>query len=314
MSLKPAYLIAGGDWAKVDAALARLQARFPAEAVEQLSALDADLDVVAACNALGLFGGERLVLVRAVESLPQRQVEAIAGYLQAPAPDTCLGLFGGAGIDARHPLAVAVAAVGDVRLFDVPDARGAAAWVVRRFAEQGVRCPPAIARRMVELAGDEVADLGLEVDKVATCCAGAEPDRELVERLVVAHADIKPWALTEAWGRRDPAAALALAAADADRPGEVSRLTAQLAAHVAKLSRAARLLEDGAQPDAVQRELRIRSPYAARKLCEQARRFSPAELGEATVRLAQLDLAVKGGSRLDPRIELERTLAAITAP
>ncbi|HUZ84071.1 MAG TPA: hypothetical protein VMU66_05215 [Gaiellales bacterium] len=314
MELKPAYLIAGGDWAKVDAAIARLLARFPGEAVEQRSGLDADVDVVAACNALGLLGGSRLVLVRAAESLTEAQVEALVDYLAAPAPDTCLALFGGEGIAAGGRLAAAVAAVGEVRLFEAPDARGAADWAVRRFAELGVRCPAAIARRIVELVGDDVAALAPEVEKVATHCARGVPDREAVDRLVIAGVDVKPWEVTDAWGRRDGAAAIALAVADVERPGDVSRVVAQLAGHVARVSRAARVLDAGGGAEDVQRELKMRSAFPARKLCEQARRFSPEELAGASVRLAQLDLAVKGGSRLDPRFELELALAGIAEP
>src|SRR4051812_15755716 len=40
VELRPAYLIAGSDWPKVDQAIARLRARFPEEAVEQLAATD----------------------------------------------------------------------------------------------------------------------------------------------------------------------------------------------------------------------------------------------------------------------------------
>jgi DNA polymerase III delta subunit len=314
VDLKPAYLIAGGDWAKVDAAVKRLLARFPEEAVEQLSGLEPDVDVVSACNSLGLLGGARLVLVRAAESLPEPQAAAIATYLKSPAPDTCLALFGGAGIGSSSALARAVAAVGDVRLFEPPDARGAAEWVVRRFAELGVECPQPVARRIVELVGEDAGDLALEVEKVATCCTGGQPDRELVDRLVIAHADVKPWEVTDAWGRRDAAAAIALVVADVERPGDVSRVVAQLAAHIGRVTRAARLLDAGADTAAVQKQLKMRSPYAARKLCEQARRFSSDELGRATVRLAELDLAVKGGSRLDARLELELALADIAAP
>ena len=53
-------------------------------------------------------------------------------------------------------------------------------------------------------------------------------------------------------------------------------------------------------------------PFPAKKLCEQAGRFSEAELADAVVRLARLDEAVKGGSRLDPRLELELALAEIS--
>jgi hypothetical protein len=43
------------------------------------------------------------------------------------------------------------------------------------------------------------------------------------------------------------------------------------------------------------------------------RNFSPAELDGALVRLADLDHALKGGSRVAPELELERALVEITA-
>ena len=49
------------------------------------------------------------------------------------------------------------------------------------------------------------------------------------------------------------------------------------------------------------------------KLYAQARNYGPDELREAVVRLAMLDHAVKGGSRLAVDLELERALVEITA-
>jgi DNA polymerase III delta subunit len=48
-------------------------------------------------------------------------------------------------------------------------------------------------------------------------------------------------------------------------------------------------------------------------LCRQARAFSEPELARAVVRLAELDEAIKGGSRLDPRLELELALVENSA-
>jgi DNA polymerase-3 subunit delta len=309
--LKAAYLVAGSDWPKVDAAVARMRARFPAEAIEQVGGEEGPADVVAACNAMGLFGGRRLVLVRHAEALDDAAVDAIAGYLRDPAPDTVLALFGGDGIGEKHPLAKAVAAVGDVRIFDAPERKEAAAWVTRRFAEAGLRCPPPVARRLVELAGEEVGDLALEVAKLVAYCNGEEPRVEDVELLVIPEIDIKPWDITDAWGRRDGRRAMEVATADVERPDDVGRVVAQLSGHVRKVHRAAALLDAGATQADVARELGLK-PYPAQKLLAQARAFSRQELAAAVVRLADLDLAVKGGSRLDPRLELELALADIT--
>ena len=53
-------------------------------------------------------------------------------------------------------------------------------------------------------------------------------------------------------------------------------------------------------------------PYYVGKLYAQARNYSPAELRAVTVRLAELDHALKGGSRLAGDLELERALIEIT--
>jgi DNA polymerase-3 subunit delta len=311
VDLKPVYLIAGSDWPKVDQAIARLKARFPEESVEQLTvAGEHDGDIVAACNALDLLGGPRLVLVRGVEALEQERVTGVCAYLADPAPGTCLALFGGAGLDPKGTLAAAVAATGDVRFFDAPDRKQAVDWVVKRFADLTVRCPPDVARRLVERAGDDLGDLALEVEKVATFAGGEPPEADDVDALVPAATDIKPWEITDAWGRRDAATMIALAVADVDRPDEVSRLVATLSAHVRKVRRAAALLDAGAGSAEVAKQLKVK-PYPAQKLVAQAQRFELRELGDAIVRLAELDVAVKGGSRLDSRFELELTLAAI---
>ena len=72
-------------------------------------------------------------------------------------------------------------------------------------------------------------------------------------------------------------------------------------------------MERGANQAEVAKQLGMK-PFPAKKLCEQARAFSEAELADAVVRLARLDEAVKGGSRLDPRLELELALAEISGP
>jgi DNA polymerase III delta subunit len=80
---------------------------------------------------------------------------------------------------------------------------------------------------------------------------------------------------------------------------------------VRKVHRAAVILDDGGSQADVARDLKLK-PFPAGKLVGQARSFARDELGRAVVRLADLDLAVKGGSRLDARFELELALAEIT--
>jgi hypothetical protein len=52
--------------------------------------------------------------------------------------------------------------------------------------------------------------------------------------------------------------------------------------------------------------------YVAEKPFPQGALFCAEELGDAVVRLAQLDAAAKGGSRLPADLELERALVDVT--
>src|SRR6266508_2875400 len=82
--LEPVYLLTGGDRPKIETAVHRLRRRFPAEAVEHVSALDTSGEAVARlCNAGSLCGGWN-----------SRDIDAVAAYLRSPAPATVLALVG----------------------------------------------------------------------------------------------------------------------------------------------------------------------------------------------------------------------------
>ena len=62
------------------------------------------------------------------------------------------------------------------------------------------------------------------------------------------------------------------------------------------------LLESGMPPKDAAAKLGLK-PFPGQKLARQAEEFSVEELRDATLRLAHLDHALKGGSRLAPELE-----------
>lgn len=315
--LKPAYLLTGSDRPKIDRALARLRARFGEDAVERLSAAAATGDdVVAACNALGLFGsGGRLVLVEEVERWKAADAKAIDEYLRAPTPGTVLALVG-EGLKRDSPLAKACAGSGEILVYDVQK-RDLPKWVAEQFARREMRVSADVCRALVELVGEDLQELATEVDKVSTWAGGQEITEREIEQLVAARADVPPFVLTDAWGRRDVSAVLSAAESLLERSPTRSRelpaLVGRLAAHVRRVRACQALEAEGVRPRDAATQLKMH-PFAAEKAFAQARNFSPDELGEAIVALGDLDLALKGGSRLPAELELERTLVAITRP
>lgn len=322
VELKPVYLISGNDRPKVEVALGRLRARFDPGSIERLVAGGKDgasgADVVAACNAGTLLAGERLVLVAEVDGRrgdwdrltggwKAADVEAVVEYLRAPAPGTVLCLVGEE-LKKDSTLAKACAKVGDVLVWEVVK-KDVVSWVAKGFQERGVKIGGDACRALVDVVGDDKLALALEIDKLSTWAEGEPIGVEEVQRLVTPLPHEPPWALTDAWGKRDVAAALAVVESSFEqsprpRRDEAAALGARLGAHLTRLTRMKALLERGLRPRDAAAKLGMK-PFPGEKLARQAEEFSMEELRDATMRLARLDHALKGGSKLAPDLELE---------
>ena len=318
--LAAAYLIIGTDRPKIARAVRRLRSRVGEDATEIRSAQEVSgEDVVAACNALGLFAVERrLVIVEDVESWKAADLKALGEYLARPAPTTVLTLVGSE-VKKDSALAKAVAKSGEVLLYDLPK-RGRKAdlprWVEAQLRERGVLVEPDAARAIVELVGDSPDELATEIDKLATWADGQRIGEREVAELVPARAEVPPFDLTDAWGRRDVPGALAAAERLVERSGDGSRdvflrVSGLLTSHIGRVQDCQQLSAAGVPPAAAADQLK-RNRFYVQKLYEQAGNFSPDEVGEAIVRLARLDLALKGGSKLPGELEFTRALIDIT--
>ncbi|HET7567565.1 MAG TPA: DNA polymerase III subunit delta [Gaiellaceae bacterium] len=316
-ALKPVYLITGSDKPKIARALQRLRERIGEDSVEHLhAAVATGGDAVASCNAMGLFGGEegRLVIVEEVERWKAQDVKEVAEYLAAPSPATVLALLAEE-IKSDSALAKAVAKAGEVLAYDVSKRR-VPEWVGEQFARLGANADADACRALVEAVGDDLDDLSSEIQKLATWAGGEPVTVAAVELLAVGRAETPIFAVTDAWGRRDVGAVLAstealLERTHRTRSGELMRLVASLVSHVGRVRKVARLADEGVGAREAAGRLKMH-PFAAEKAGKQAANFSRDELAQATVRLAELDAAAKGGSRMPADLELERALVEVT--
>jgi DNA polymerase-3 subunit delta len=318
--LKAVYLLTGSDRPKIDRALVRLRDRFEPESVVLLSAAEVTgADAVAACNSLGLFGGERLVIVEEAERWKADDAKAVASYAADPAPGTVLTAVAGE-LRKDSALKRVVAKSGEVLVYDV-DRKKIVDWVVKQFAANDVTVDRDFARSLLEAVVPE----GLEPDlhhlanEVAKLTVWADGDRlewEAVRGLVVPFGEMPSFALTDAWGRRDVIAVLAATEASFEREASprrdvAPRLVGALARHLGRVQECKRLLAEGHTTSEIAARVK-RHPYYVQKLVRQAEAFSEDELRDTVVRLAELDHALKGGARLTADLELERALVDVT--
>jgi DNA polymerase III subunit delta len=313
--LRPVYLLTGSDRPKQLRALHRLRAHFGAEAVEQLSADSASgADAVAACNALGLFGegSGQLVIVHGAERWRKADVDAIGVYLGDPVEGTVLTLIaeelpkGSAlfGLVERHG--------GQVLRYEVPKPASLHGWVHKELSRLGVTADADAARALVELVGEDTIALAGEVEKLAAWADGDPVTRKEVEQLAAPGREAAAWALSDAWGARDLPALLAACDLALEKK-EPFLLAVSLASHVGRVRAAQALAEEGLGARDVAARLKMKD-FPARKALQHAERYSRDELDCALVRLAELDAAIKGASRLSAELELVRALIDVTRP
>jgi DNA polymerase-3 subunit delta len=308
-ALLPVYLLTGGDRPKIRLALARLKARFGPEATQVLSADAASGDeAVAELNALGLFAGEggRLVVVEGVERWKADDADAVAAYLSEPVSGAVLALVTADPLKGSA-LPGLVAKAGKVLTYEAPRPRDLPAWVRARFEEIGTKADVEAARALVEIVGDDTSALAAEVDKVAAWAGAGPVGRREVELLAVPAQEASAWAVTDAWGARDLPRALAACQDDLEHGVEPFLVAVRVAAQVGLVRTAQALAAEGLNARDIAKRLR-KHEFRVRKALAHADNYSRDELDGAVVRLAELDAALKGASRLSGELELERAL------
>ena len=322
---KPVYLITGSDRPKVDTALGRLRGHFDPASVELATALESSGDeIVGLCNAGSLFGDARLVVVTEVDGVKADRgrrggwkaadVEAVTAYLESPAPATVLALVAEE-LAASSALWKACDKAGSVLAYDVVKKK-LHEWVAKQFAERGVRPEPDAVAALIALVGEDLRTLKVEVDKIATWAGGEPVGEREVTALVASNIDVPGYELTEAWAAREVGRVLELSETIFEhepkpRRDVAPRLAGTLGAHLGRLRAIKRLANEGVGSKEAATRLKLNAFYAS-KLYKQAEAFSEEELDAAVVRIAELDGALKGQSRLAPDLELQRTLVALT--
>jgi DNA polymerase-3 subunit delta len=322
----PVYLLTGSDRPKIEVALARLRRHFAPEAIDLRSALDATAEaVVALCNSGSLFGDARLVVAEDVDGRRDSDgrlkggwkaadVDLLTAYLASPAPATVLALVG-EDVKKTSALYKACAKAGTVLDYGV-DKRKLQSWVSDQFRQRDITAEPEAAAMLVHLVGDDLHALALEIDKLATWADGEPIGEREVEALAAVAADVPTFALTDALAAREPSRALDASETIFERESKprrdtAARLAAALGGHVGRLASMKRLAADGVRAKEAAGKLRLH-PFYAEKLFRQADAFSPEELRDAVVRLAELDGALKGQSRLAPDLEVQRAVIDLT--
>lgn len=317
--LRPVYLIVGDERhfeAKVVQAIrsAATTGGIPGLNDDQIQAQESDVErALSAARTLPMMAKRRFVMVRGLEHWEPREgsesksgspLDRLLEYCERPSPSTVLLLVGG-GLDKRRKIVTSARKDGWLVNCEALSRADLPGFIERAARERGNSLEPGVADLIAELAGPE---LGPVIDALERCClyagVGQAVTEDVVAECVVRLRAKTVWELVGAVGKRDPGAALAALDEVYDPQDRGLRLLGVLAWSTRQMLRFESALADGASPN----DAAVRAgapPFKARELAEQVRRIARADLERWLETLAELDYALKGGSKRPAKSVLE---------
>jgi DNA polymerase III delta subunit len=302
--MKPAYLIAGTDEAKIARARGRLRDRAEREggpgALEVFEPVDGrrapDVDAFfGALAAISLIASRRYLLFDGVDGWGKRDSEGAVDALGRIPPETTVALVA----HGKAPAGLAKAverAGGEVLIFDLPRERDLPKQLVADARELGFGLEPEAARLLVDRLGPRPVRLRTELERLALWAgAGGTVGADDLAAMVADTSEEAIWALADAIVAGDAVETPKIAELLVAQGEALPRIVYSLAPRLRQALRAAAELEAGRPAGEVAKGLSMH-PYAAKMLVGRVNGRTPEDLDASIRALADLELWSRGGS------------------
>lgn len=312
--IKPIYILHGPNVTLIDQALSKLKAVVVGEnedfAYQVLRGDEASgHSILDAARTLPMLAERQLILVRQADQLKADDQAVLLRYLEDPTPTTCLVLVA-TKIDKRLKFFNRAAKLGFVHEAGSITERELAGWLGTRARDFGLKMSPQVAHVLGDATGTDPTTIEDALERLSLYLGDrSEVSEADVETIVSSSRVHSIFELTDALGRRDVGSALRTLTNMLQNREAPLRILATLSTHMRRLLHAAELGDSMLRQHFELASALGVPPFLARKIAEQARRFSRRELRRALHRLAETDLELKGSKRPDELIMEEMVLA-----
>jgi DNA polymerase III delta subunit len=314
--MKPAYLIAGDDEAKISRTRGRLRDRAEREggpgALEVFEAAEGrrspDVDaVLGSLAAISLIASRRYLLIDGIEGWGKADAERAVEALGHVPPETTVALVA----HGKAPAGIAKAvekAGGELLTFELPRARDLPKQLVADARELGFDLEPTAARLLVERLGPRPIRLRTELERLALWAGeGGSVDAGDLDAMISDTSEEAIWTLADAVVAGDEAETMRVAERLVSQGEALPRIVYSLAPRLRQALKAASELEAGRPAGEVAKSLSMH-PYAAKMLVSKVKGRSPEDLDASIRALADLELWSRGGSDYPEMVAFTITL------
>jgi len=314
--MKPAFLIAGSDEAKIAAARWRLRARAEGEGgagalhvfepAEGRGAPSAE-ELIAAIPALSLTAARRYLLADHVERWSDADQRAVAEALGSLPEELTVVLIAHGKPSSKLNTAVRDAG-GEALIFEAPRQRDLPRRLAADAKERGFSLDPDAARMLAQRIGSNPIRLASELDRLALWAGeGGVVGAADLEAMVSDASEAAVWSLSDALLEGDAEQALAISERLLAQGENVTGLVYALASRLRKANVAMERIEAGAPRKKIESELGMH-PYAAKQLLARLENCSAEQIREATATLADLEVWCRGGAEYGEALALTLAL------
>lgn len=259
-----------------------------------------------ACNAMPFLAPKRLIIVENYfNSKPDgKEVDKLLDYL-ANIPDSARLFF----IENKSlksnsrilKLAAKEEVAGVVRKFEPMVGPKLEQWIIKRTAEKGGKMHPAAARMLASNAGNDLALLDNEIEKMVLyrlSQANLDEVNEIVAQdvqLLSPHiAEVNIFDLVDALGNRNGARAASLLQQKLNEGAEPFLIFSMFVRQFRMMIQVKELADMNMRPPEISKETKFHS-FVVGKVLNQARSFSMKQLEQIYAHLLDIDVRVKTG-------------------
>lgn len=252
-----------------------------------------------ACDAIPFLAERRIVIVEnALSSNNSRDfVDQLLEYLPHLPDFTRLFFIESQALRSNHRLLTFAEKQenGFARLFTRPEGRALENWVRKRVKEQGGEIEPHAIHMLVSSAGNDLALLANEVEKLVLFRLDRGPiTADDVNALCPYVAEASIFDLVDALGARDGHKAASLLQTKLAEGADPFYLFAMIVRQFRMLLQTRELAEQGLRAPAIAKRLKMHS-FVAGKVYQQSQKFSLPQLEQIYDHLLQTDVGVKTG-------------------
>ncbi len=310
---KPVYAIIGDDVFLQLESLRAVLAQMPNDA--QRADLDGEsataADVFDELRSYSMFGGYKVVVVRAADDFISSHREKLEDYVASPSDSGSLVLRVNS-MASNTRIYKAIQKTGEILKCESPKQADLPGWITKRGkSAHGITVEDAAARVLADLIGADLGRVDNELAKLALQVSGNVVKPTDVNSTVVYQREQEMWEMTDAltMGRADEAVRRWRHLLTSD-PSSEFRAVTWLAIWLEKAVRAAAMKRQRMNPFAIAKELRIWPANNIDKLLVTCDKLGEMGLRNAVDRLLSVDKKNKSGVG-EPAMNVEQFLLSL---